>query len=71
MLLLNDMFLVMKKRVSVSYKAVLVFKKKLSFAEPFPIIWAMKVIIPSFIMWVSKVDFNSSEFRYSAKCESF
>ena len=57
------MFFVMKKSVSVSYKADLVFKKKLSFADPLPIICAMKVIIPSFIMWVSNVDFISSELR--------
>lgn len=57
------MFLVMKKSVSVSYKADLVFKKKLSLAVPLPIIWAIKVIMPSFIMCVSNVDFNSSEFR--------
>lgn len=57
------MFLVMKNSVKVSCRADLVFKKKLSFAEPLPIIWAMNVIIPSFIICVSKVDFNSSEFK--------
>ena len=49
----------------VSYRADLVFKKKLSLVEPFPIIYAMKVIMPSFIIWVSNVALMMSEFKYS------
>jgi hypothetical protein len=63
-LLLNEMFLVMKKRVRVSYNAALVLMKKLSFVAPLPpIIYAMNVIMPSFIMWVSKVFLTRSEFK--------
>lgn len=59
--MLKLMFLEMKNRVRVSYRADLVFKKKLSLTLVFVMICAMKVIIPSFIMWVSNVDFKRSE----------
>ena len=65
------MFLVMKNKVIVSYKALLVFKKKLSLSCPLFINWAIKVIMPSFIKWVSKVYLIKSELMYSANWESF
>ena len=63
MLLLKLMLRVMKYSVIVSCSADLVLRKKLSLADPLPIIYAMKVIMPSFIMCVSKVVLSRSEFR--------